>query len=379
VRIVLGGYIVGYPLGGMTWHHLNYLLGLVELGHEVTFLEDGAYHSPWNPITDLNGDPTYGVEYLKSTFASVGLTIPWHYRYGNFSAGLSIEAMQQALKGADLFIAVSGITPTAWYPMPRWSLVIDTDPVFTQIRLTHDADFLSYYKSFTHQATFGRLVGTHACALPTSGLDWIPTNQPIALRHWPVTPIAPGATLSTIGKWEHSADRHIAFAGQSYLSSKRPEYERLIDLPRRAGHTIELGMASMPMADIARYESHGWRHVDARSSSVDCPTFRAYVQRTLGEFSVAKQIYSGVPSGWFSDRSCAFLASGRPVVVQATGFESWLPTGTGLHVFSNPDEAAHAVKHVHDHVESESRAARAIAEKHLDAGAVLRDLLDRVT
>jgi hypothetical protein len=378
VRIVLGGYIVGYPLGGMTWHHLNYLLGLVELGHEVTFLEDGAYHSPWNPLTDSNGDPTYGIDYLEKTTAAVGLNIPWHYRYGKFSAGLSIDEMQQTLRSADLFIAVSGVTPTAWYPVPRRSLVIDTDPVFTQIRLARDADFLEYYKSFSHQATFGRLIGTTDCALPTCGLNWIPTNQPVSLAYWPVTPIAKGSHLSTIGKWEHSADRHLEFAGKSYLSSKRSEYERLLDLPRRAGHTIELGMASMPRADIERYESHGWRHVDATQSSIDVDTFRRYVQSSLGEFSVAKQIYAGVPSGWFSDRSSAFLASGRPVVVQATGFEKWLPTGEGLHAFTALDEAVEAVRKVHDYAERESAAARAIAERYLDARVVLRELLSRV-
>lgn len=377
MRIVLGGYIVGYPLGGMTWHHLNYLLGLVELGHEVTFLEDGAYHSPWSPVNDSNGDPTYGIDYLRKTFAAVGLNIPWHYRFGQFSAGLSIDEMQSSLRAADLFIAVSGITPTAWYPMPRRSLVIDTDPVFTQIRLTRDADFLAYYKSFTHQATFGRLIGTADCALPTSGLDWIPTNQPVSLAQWPVTPIARAARLSTIGKWEHASDRHLEFGGQSFLSSKRSEYERLLDLPRRAGCTIELGMASMPRGEIDRFEQHGWRHVDATQSSIDVDTFRRYVQSSLGEFSVAKQIYAGVPSGWFSDRSSAFLASGRPVVVQATGFEKWLPTGAGLHAFKSLDEAIDAVNRVNENPQQESAAAWAIAEKHCDARHVLKELLAR--
>ncbi|MFT3787075.1 MAG: hypothetical protein QM770_13065 [Tepidisphaeraceae bacterium] len=378
MKIVLGGYIVGYPLGGMTWHHLNYLLGLVDLGHDVTFLEDGAYHSPWNPTTDLNGDPTFGLQYLQATFAAYGLTIPWHYRYGTFSAGISIDAMQQALRSADLFIAVSGVTPTAWYPMPKRSLVIDTDPVFTQIRLTHDQSFLDYYKGFTHQATFGELIGTANCPLPTAHLSWIPTRQPIALKHWPMTPINPNAKLTTVGKWEHAADRHLELAGKRYLSSKRTEYERLIDLPKQANTSIELGMAGIPEPDAARYVRHGWKPIDAVHTTRDCPSYQSFIRASLGEFSVAKQIYSGLKSGWFSDRSACFLASGRPVILQATGFEQVLPTGEGLHAFESIDDAERAVRAVTGNPMRESKAARALAEAHFDSRKVLSALLDRI-
>ncbi|HQY89258.1 MAG TPA: hypothetical protein PK402_11410, partial [Tepidisphaeraceae bacterium] len=132
MKIVVGGYIVGYPLGGMTWHHLNYLLGLKSLGHDVTFLEDGAFLPPFNPIHNSKGDPTYGIEYLKKSFEQCDMNIPWHYRYGNFSAGLSIDETKSKLAEADLFIAVSGITPIEWYDLPKRSLVIE--PAFRMVK-----------------------------------------------------------------------------------------------------------------------------------------------------------------------------------------------------------------------------------------------------
>src|SRR5688572_9631025 len=117
MRIVLGGYIVGFPVGGMTWHHLNYVLGLVALGRDVTFLEDGAAHPPLNPTPGIAhpfGDPSYGIGHLRRMFEQYGLNIPWHYRYGSITAGLSIEQMAKRLREADLFIAVSGVTPLDW-------------------------------------------------------------------------------------------------------------------------------------------------------------------------------------------------------------------------------------------------------------------------
>ncbi len=378
MNIVVGGYIVGYPLAGMSWHHLNYLLGLRSLGHQVTFLEDGAFLPPFDPSTGNAGDPTYGIHHLLRSFQALDLNIPWHYRFGNLSFGLSIDDMQATLRHADLFIAVSGITPTAWYDLPRRTLVIDTDPVYTQVRLTQDTAFLDYYRSFTHRATFGRLIGTPRSRLPTADLDWIPSQQPIALEHWPVTPLSPQGRFTTLGKWDHSADRIIEFMGRQIPSSKSREYETLIDLPSNTGAPLELCMASMPNDDAARYQHHGWSIGDPTTPSASVEAYRTYIQNSLGEFTVVKTLYAAEPSGWFSDRSAAFLASGRPVVTQRSGFEHWLPTGEGLFAFSNPIEAAEALRLILKDPNHHARAARKIAEEHFDARTVLRDLLLRV-
>lgn len=383
--IVVGGYIVGYPLGGMTWHHLNYLLGLVELGHRVTFLEDGAYLPPFDPVTGHSGDPTAGLRYLRETFERAGLRIPFHYRYGPHAWGLSIDEMDAALRRADLFIAVSGITPVEWRPRAKRNLVIDTDPVFTQLRMQHDPAFLDYYRWFDRCATFGRLIGTRASPLPTHGIEWIPTNQPIHLPAWPVRPLPAGGLgpLTTIGKWEHASDRHVEFAGQRYLSSKGIEWQKLLDLPERVrsrhpGAAFDLAMASVDEASRRQFERHAWRFVDPTAASCSTAAFADFIAGSLAELTVAKQIYAGLPSGWFSDRSACYLASGRPVVTQSSGFEVWLPTGEGLFTFSDAEAAAAAVSALLTAPDQHAGAARAIAERFFAASTVLEDLLAAV-
>ncbi|MBC8108580.1 MAG: hypothetical protein H7Z14_18490 [Anaerolineae bacterium] len=383
MKIVVGGYIVSFPLGGMTWHHLNYLLGLHELGHEVFFLEDGGqWILPYNPTTkEVGVDSSYGRAYLEKTFRDFGLPIRWCYHLeqeGQYF-GATEQELNDVLRDADLLVCVSGVTamrPNR--PRPKRTLVIDTDPVFTQLRMTENEEFLNYYKQFDHVATFGRLIGTSDCPLPTHGFDWIPTNQPIAMNHWPV---ARGPRTSdnytTIGKWEHGG-RAVTFNGQSYLSSKAVEWMKMLDLPRQVPWRMTIGMQAMPADVRAEFESHGWHFTDAESASADCRTFSAFLRNSAGEFTVAKQIYSGVPSGWFSDRSACYLASGKPVVTQSTGFETWLPPGNGLASFTTTEEAASALRRIHDDYDIHATGARRLAEQFFDSRRVLTELVDRV-
>ncbi len=379
MRIIVAGYIIGYPLGGMTWHHLNYLAGFASMGHEVIFYEDsGQWLQPYNPSNNTcDNDPTYGINYLKETLDSIKLPIRWcyHSELLNQYFGMTRDEWFAAVKQADLVLCVSGVTP--WrdeFNDARQTCVIDTDPVFTQLRMRHDESFLNYYKLFKHVATFGKLVGRSDCSLPTAGLEWIGTNQPIALDHWPVAE-SHNSTFSTIGKWEHTADRNFEFSGQSYASSKGVEWMKLLDLPSMTKWKMSMAMASMPDQLKADFESHGWSFTDATAASISTTAYSDFIKSQAGEFTVAKQIYAGLPSGWFSDRSAAFLASGKPVITQSSGFEQWLPTGEGLFNFSTIDDAARALEAVRSDYAHHSKCARQIAEKHFDAKRVLGDLL----
>lgn len=382
LTIVVGGYIVGFPLGGMTWHHLNYLLGLHELGHEVYFLEDsGSYSLPYNPKNHVcEPDPRYGIEYLEATFALYGLPVRYCY-YSEFQDtwhGMSELELNALLKRADLLLCVSGVTPLRDNrPRPKRTAVIDTDPVFTQLRMQHDPAFLDYYRQFDAVATFGRLIGTDECPLPTHGLRWIPTNQPIALAHWPVKMVSSGQ-FTTIGKWEHTHDRHLEFRGRQYQSSKSVEWMKVIDLPKRTPWELAVGMSSMSPATKEQFAEHGWHMLDPESATISCPAYQQFIQSSAGEFTVAKEIYAGLPSGWFSDRSAAYLASGRPVVTQASGFDQWLPTGEGLFSFETPNEAAGALNQIGRNYARHSATARHIAEEFFDSKPVLDHLLRRI-
>lgn len=381
--IVVGGYIVGYPLGGMTWHHLNYLLGLHELGHEVWFLEDsGDYFIPYNPAKGVcEIDPTYGIDYLKRTLDEYGLPRRWCYysRFWDTHFGLTKSELDDVLRRADLFMCVSGITPMREdRPRPRRTLVIDTDPVFTQLKMRSDPALIDYYTSFDAAATFGRLIGTPACELPTHGIDWIPTNQPIALRHWPVIPTTSKA-FTTIGKWEHSTERNLEFNGRHFRSSKGVEWMKMLDLPARLPDwEMALGMQGLPADIEARFTNAGWKVVNPEAASRSPRAYQDFIQASAGEFTVAKEIYTGLPSGWFSDRAACYLASGRPVVTQVSGFERWLPTGEGLFGFSGIDDATAAIKAVTSDYARHATGARRVAEQHFDARRVLGELIERV-
>ncbi len=382
LKIVVGGYIIGYPLGGMTWHHLNYLLGFHALGHEVFFLEDsGEYSLPYNPSDwTCTPDSSYGRRYLEETFRHYGLPLRYCY-YSQFEDrhyGMSAQELHDLLASADLLVCVSGVTPLRKdRPRPRRTLVIDTDPVFTQIRMTGDQAFLEYYRQFDAVATFGRLIGQTDCPVPSVGLDWIPTNQPVAVEHWPVTP-TDSRVFTTIGKWEHSAERHVEYGGRKYRSSKGVEWMKVKSLPARVPWRMTLGMAGMPREVSADFEAHGWQIIDPEQASLSCQGMQQFIRDSAGEFTVAKEIYAQMPSGWFSDRSSIFLASGRPVVTQDSGFDRWLPTGEGLFSYRSVDEAADALNRIADDYPRHSRAARKIAEEYLDARKVLRDLLEAV-
>lgn len=390
LKIVVGGYIVGLPAAGMTWHHLHYLLGLHRLGHEVFFLEDsGEWSVPYDPSRQvLDPNPAYGIDYLQRCFDAVGLPIEWCYvsrllREGRPSYfGSTKRRLFEALEQADLCIAVSGVTPfDDDRPQPVRTLGIDTDPVYTQLRMLREPIFADYWKRFDRLASFGTLLGTTDCHVPTHGLRWHPTRQPVVLDQWQVTPPPPPAKgpMTTIGRWEHDSDRHVEFEGQSFRSSKRPGWMAVQELPMRVNVPMRLAMASVPNDERQRFEASGWAFDDPEAVSRDLSAYGEFIANSLGEFTPAKQIYADLPSGWFSDRAACYLAAGRPVVTQATGFERGplaLPVGEGLLTWSTLDEATMAVRAVGEAPAHHAAAARAIAETHLASDTILPELID---
>ena len=380
LKIVVGGYIVGYPLGGMTWHHLHYLLGFQQLGHDVFFLEDtGGYGMPYDPTTrTCSPDPTYGLAYLAETLQSVGLPVQNYCFYSDHYERCFGLSDLKLLESADLLLCVSGVTPLRpGRPRPRRTCVIDTDPGYTQLRMRHDAAFLDYFRSFDAVATFGPLIGTAGSAVPAHGLNWIPTRQPIALNHWPVSPVS-GSQFTTVGSWSQSADRDQGFDGRSLGSSKADAWEAVIDVPAHTRWELGIAATGIPAGTAARFTDHRWHLTPGERVSRSAHSYRQFIQNSAGEFTVAKPIYTQLPTGWFSDRSAAYLASGRPVVTQSSGFESWLPVGEGLFSFTTPDEAAAALEAVDADYDRHCRAARRLAERHFSAERVLKELLDTV-
>jgi hypothetical protein len=377
LRIIILGYFVRGPMGGIAWHHLQYVMGLYDLGHDVYFVEDSD-DIPWccyNPTTGkTDTDPTYGLQFAASTFQRVGLGDRWTYHDAHTSRwfGPGADHILDICAGADLLLNLSCANPLRpWLMEIPVRTLIDTDPVFTQIRNLTDP--VRRHRSSRHTTflSFGENIGLRRSAIPADGLPWQATRQPIVLDAWPVTLGPTKGKFTTVMQWDsYSAREHH---GRRY-GMKSDSFGPYLDLPERAGPVFELavGSASAPRPLL---RSKGWAVRDALEPTRDPWTYQLYIQQSKAEFSVAKHGYVISRSGWFSERSAAYLASGRPVLIQDTGFSDWLPTGAGVIPFSTPEEAQAGIEEINSRYEFHCRAARAIAEEYFDAGKVLPRLI----
>jgi hypothetical protein len=251
--------------------------------------------------------------------------------------------------------------------------LIDTDPVFTQLRHLRDAEALAEAERHTAFFSFGENLGRPGCSAPEDGLDWRPSRQPVVLDAWTVTPGPSRGAFTTVMQWESYPAIH--HAGRRY-GVKAASFEPYVDLPRRTGEVLELALGSAG-APRDRLREHGWRLQHPFPPTRDPWAFQSYVRSSKGELSIAKQAYVESSSGWFSERSTGYLASGRPVLVQDTGFTEWLPSGEGIVAFSSPDEALAGLETINGTYRRHCGAARELAAEYFDARKVLPKLLER--
>lgn len=222
--------------------------------------------------------------------------------------------------------------------------------------------------------TYGENFGAPDCGVPLVRYRWLPTRQPVALELWPWDD-SPGHAYTTVATWDNKANG-IAWQGQHYGWSKRPEFLKLMDLPAKRRGPFEVA-AGVPAEDRALFEPHGWRLIDSLVVSREWEPYRRYIAGSRAEFTVAKEQNIRLRSGWFSDRSCCYLAAGRPVINQDTAFGNVLPTGRGLFPFRTMDDVLAAVDAIESDYAGHRRAAREIAEEYFAAEKVMKSLCDR--
>jgi hypothetical protein len=376
LRVIVTGLIADYPLGGMAWHYLQYVLGMARLGHDVFYLEDSG-RDPYNPV---EGGPSahcrYNAPYLAELMARFGLERRWAYRSSIDGRwyGMSDERRREMLETADLLINISGSLecPDAYRGVPRLAYV-DTDPAFTQLKLLRNhARFAARVDAHDVHFSFGELIGG---ALQPTGHRWRPTRQPVVLAEW--RPSTQSRNVyTTVMSW--TSYRSETYAGQVY-GHKDLEFERFLDLPTVVAPIgLEIAIApgragGMPSDLLARA---GWRIVDPNSVCPDLDGYRTYIESSKAEWSVAKNAYVQARSGWFSERSACYLAAGRPVVLQDTGFSGFLPTGEGILSFETFDEAVAALRDVQGNYRRHARAALALADEYFDSDKVLTRLIE---
>jgi hypothetical protein len=384
-KIVLLGMMSRMPVAGVVWQTLHYLIGFQRLGYQVYYVETHGT-TPRNFFDDQHDDGwAKAAEFIDRVLRPFDLEDRWAFRapYAKGrSYGLSDSRLSELYDSAELIVNLHGGTePLAEHHASGRLIFLETDPVEIQIQL-HDRcqqaiDFLAPHRAFF---TFGENYGRPDCRLPVSDrFEFQPTRQPVVLDFWEGDGQPAGAAFTTIGNWRQP-HRQVCFAGEVYHWSKHYEFLRFLDLPARTSQTFELALSGSSLDEPTRQmlESKGWNVRDALSFSADLNAYRGYIARSRGEFTVAKDQNIRLRSGWFSDRSATYLAAGRPVITQETGFSNILPTGRGLFAFSTLEEAVDAVEQINADYETHSRAAREIAHDYFAAERVLGSLLQRV-
>jgi hypothetical protein len=269
---------------------------------------------------------------------------------------------------------VSGVNPIRpWVGDIPIRVLIDTDPAFTQIRHLQDASARQLASKHNVFFSFAENLGKAGCLVPDDGFPWQATRQPVALQAWPVVPAPEDGNYTTVMQWDSYSLRE--YNGNCYGMKSR-SFERYMDLPRYTEARLELAVGS-ESAPRELLKTNGWRVCDPLKVTRELDTYRRYIQGSKAEFSIAKHGYVVSGSGWFSERSANYLASGRPVVVQETGFSSWMNTGYGVIAFTSPEEAIAGIERIDQSYALQCEAARAVAEEYFDSAMVLTSMIER--
>lgn len=359
--------------GGSFWVRLQYLLGLEDLGVDAYWID--RLDSP-DPSREA-----HSVEYMVRRFGAsleaFGLGDRFaivHERDGRVLGADEME-VRGWVAGADVLLNVGGYLPerSLLMAIPHRAYV-DVDPGFTQI-WAHEVDV--WLEQHTCFFTVGQNVGSPEFPIPTRGIPWHPILPPVHLPSWPARIDNGCRRFSTVADWRGSQD--ALFEGQ-YYGTKRSEFVRYLHVPLRAGRRIEVALCigQQDHEDLGLLLDHDWRAREAYRYAGDPFSYREFIQYSRAEFGVAKHGYVKSNSGWFSDRTACYLASGKPAIVQSTGFEHTLPTGRGLLTFRTVDEAVAAIRDVDEHYEDHCAAARSFAEDHLDATRILTGMMQRM-
>jgi len=382
-KIVIWGVLAHSPFGGMTWQVLHHLVGLRRLGFDVWYVED-ADRSVFHPLTFCATlDATANIAYLARHMESIGLGDRWIFRppgvYDTCFGACGPAGLAQLYKEADAVLNLCGaqeLRPS--HQDIRCLVYLETDPVTNQIGVANGSlQTIETLAAYDVLFTYGENFGAPDCGVPVERFCWQPTRPPVCVDWWATTASpAPGAALTTVANWKHTG-KDVIWQGETYYWSKHHEFLRFIDLPRHSSIPLELALGAMSGDEAAHMRNHGWRIVPSVSLS-DPSAYRDYIRASYGEFTVAKDQNIRLRSGWFSDRSACYLAAGRPVITQDTGFPNLLPTGAGLFAFTTMDEALAAIEAVAQDSTRHAAAARQIAEEYFAAERVLGDVLRRI-
>jgi GT2 family glycosyltransferase len=381
-KIVLLGFLSHFPVAGVAWQTIHYLLGFQRLGFEVYYVEAHGCTPSKLMQSETDDGAVRAASYIEKIMRRIGLEHSWAYHslYDSRYFGLSQTQLREVYQSAALLINLHG----SHLPAPELAstgrlVYLETDPVDVEIDLFHQKqesrEYLAPHCAFF---TFGENLGKPDCLVPApTEFKFVSTRQPVVLDLWERDGLAPGECFTTVGNWRQPW-REFSFNGELYTWSKHVEFQKFLDLPSRVRQPFELALSSFDDEDRVCLERAGWRVRPALDISSDLDSYRDYIIGSRGEFTVAKDQNVRLRSGWFSDRAVTYLAAGRPVVTQETAFSNALPTGEGLFGFSTMEQAVAAIESINADYERHARAARKIARDCFSYDIVLTRLLSHV-
>lgn len=378
--IVSSSMVTKHRNGGEPWVRLNWILGLQRLGFDVYFLEQiepGQCVDAAGAASDFDSsDNLANFQAITERYGLQGRTALFTPS-GSHTWGLSWTELCDLASSVDALINITGhLAVSDLRRRIRRAIYIDEDPGFTQYWLAagnapHLAGHDVYY-------TVGENIGTPACSVPTSGIDWKPLRQPVVLDLWPFCREGQADRFTTIGSWRGPYGA-LEIDGRQ-LGLKVHEFRKFMAVPQRAPGTFEIALDIHPadQRDLDALHEHGWQTVNPKVVAGEPESFQRYVQTSGAEFSVAQGMYVATNSGWFSDRTVRYLASGKPVLVQDTGLSGNYPVGEGLLSFRTIEEAVRGAKSIMTQYQSHCQAARALAERYFNSDTVLDRVMEEI-
>jgi hypothetical protein len=381
-KIIVFGILFWYPLAGVSYQFLHYLIGLRRLGYDVYYVEDSGRWL-YNPrIDDLTPEVTENIQRIVPILEEYGFQDRWAFRdyLGEECYGMTETQLLQLYRDADACLNVTGDQEIRDEHLAcRRRIYVESDPVISQFKVAEgNPKMIAHLATHDTHFSFGENLGNPDCGVPIEKFQWQPTRQPIVLSLWQHA-YPPGKAYNTIATWNNKG-KDIVYQGETYYWRKARELEKFLNLPRQRPLQFEIAANVSEDEKITvqkLLKQHGWYQIDAVQLSQDMQQYCTYIQKSRGEFTVAKDQYTRLQTGWFSDRSACYLAAGRPVITQETGFSKFLPTGKGLFAFETMEDVLAALDEIEHDYEGNCLAAKEIAAEYFAAEKVLGSLMER--